>query len=554
MPVDLTGGHEDRRHAFTRRSFITGAAQGAAALTAASFLAACGGGGAGTTSGPAASALTSAGLPTTSGTGTPVRGGTLTVAGISGGTGETLDPVAAGAFIDIFRSFQLFDRLFLPSDDLQTMVPQLAVSAEPNKDGSVWTIHLRKGVVFHDGTPLTADDVIYSINYWASPFGYLSGVLDVIDRPRMRKRDGLTVEVPLTTPDAVFLARTTSYGCPIIKAGTKPSDFNRNPIGTGPFKFVSFTPGVQSVFVANENYWQPGKPYLGKLICDSSFTAETARVNALLSGAADLLPQSAWVTTRQQQKAGQVTAFGSPALQPWVFVMRVDKGPLADVRVRQAVRLLADRQGLIDGALSGFGRVGNDLLGAGLPNFDSTAKREQDIEQAKSLLKAAGQQDLKVTLATSAVTDGTVQAATLLQQQAAQAGVTINLQQTSPATYFTPAGGIMSGSFRQDYYPTFASLASYYGEYLSPHATLNETFWKNPKFNKLVLEATGAKDPARAKELWLEVQKIQFETGGYLNWTNADSVNLASKKVKGARENLCGSLANGDMRETWIAA
>jgi peptide/nickel transport system substrate-binding protein len=550
MSVDLTGGNEDGRRGLSRRTFITRAAQGATAISAASLLAACGGatrGGTGTASSmPAA-------LPTNSGTGTPVRGGTLTMGGISGGTSETLDPISAGSTLDFVSSFLLWDRLFLPSDDLQTVVPQLAVSAESNKDASVWTIRLRKGVVFHDGTPLTADDVIYSINYWANPIGFMAGIVAIVDRPRMRKRDSLTVEVPLLSPDAAFPARTMCYPCVIIKNGTKHEDFNRHPIGTGPFKFVSFTPGSQRVFVANKDYWQPGKPYLDKIVGISTFTEESARVNALLSGAIDLVPQSSWVATRQQQASGQVTAFGSPALQPWVFVMRTDKGPLADVRVRQAMRLLTDRQALINGALSGYGRVGNDLLGAGLPHFDDT-KREQDIEQAKSLLKAAGRQDTVFTLQTSAVADGMPQAATLLQEQASQAGVKIHVQQVPTATYFTSAGGLMTGSFRQDYYPGFPSLASYYAEYFAPKSTLNETYFKNPEFTKLVTEGTGAPDPTRATELWREVQKMQFDTGGYLLWANAYSVNLAAKKVKGVRENMSGLMANGDLRNAWIAA
>ena len=126
--------------------------------------------------------------------------------------------------------------------------------------------------------------------------------------------------------------------------------------------------------------------------------------------------------------------------QPMMFYMDTTKAPFNDPDVRMAIKLIADRQALVDGALNGYGQLGNDIVGKGLPWYDeSLPQREQDIDQAKSLLKKAGQENLTVLLQTSQIFPGFVESATLLAQQAKAAGVTINLKQEPPNSYYNPS-------------------------------------------------------------------------------------------------------------------
>lgn len=137
--------------------------------------------------------------------------------------------------------------------------------------------------------------------------------------------------------------------------------------------------------------------------------------------------------------------------------MRVDRAPFTDVRVRQALRLATDRQALVDNVLEGFGRVGNDLPGPGAQFYLDTP-RDRDLDQARSLLKQAGQQDLRVTLQTSPVVPGVVEAATLFSQQAKEAGITVNVKREDPSQYFDPSTLYLKMAFAQDYYlnvPTY---------------------------------------------------------------------------------------------------
>jgi peptide/nickel transport system substrate-binding protein len=453
----------------------------------------------------------------------------------------------------------MYDSLFLPSSDLQTLVPRLALSAEPNADASVWTLHLRDGVTWHDGKPFTADDVIHSFKLWTDPALAAAVPARFIDVSRVRKRGRLTVEVPLKQPIAAWPTFLCfAWATQIVQAGSTPKSLASRPIGTGPFKFVSGT-STTTTLAKNPDFWEPGKPYVERLVIDSGFTDDTTRANALLGGQIDVMPLSPFEITKSYINSSQVTAIGSPSPTPYgPFIMRVDKGAFADVRVRQAMKLIADRQALIDGAYDRFGTVGNDLLGAGLPFFASELRRAADIEQAKSLLKAAGRTNSAFTLETSNYAAGVAEAATLFAQQGQAAGVTIRIKQVSPAIYETPAGGYGSATYmRQDVYtPATASLAMTYAGYLSPGALYNESFWGaqagGGAAGQLINRAMAEMDHGKAADLWHEVQLQQFNAGGYVVWGNADSLSLVARKVKGLTETQAGILGFGRLEGAWI--
>src|SRR5579871_6998082 len=409
--------HVDEDHTsrdrLTRRSVMARGAQAALAFAGASLLG-------------------SEGVALAASSTKPVRGGTFTVGMLTAGPAETVNPAAAVNLSDLLRIGQLYDLLFTIAPDNKTLVPQLALSAEPNKNATVWTIQLRKGVRWHDGSPFSADDVIWTLKAWADPTSHANGaVLGLVDFNSIRKRGPLTVEVPLLRPTGQFPSTLTLNQQVMLKAGTTKAQLNTRPVGTGPFAFQSFTPGQQSVFVANRHYWQPGLPYVDKLVVNSSFAAETARLDALLSGAINISPFLPPLVAKQIAASSGATLLRSPSTVQYWFLMRVDRGPFADVRVRQAMKLIADRPALVAGALAGYGTVANDLIGVDTQYYASDLpQRHQDIEQAKSLLKAAGKEGFAFTLPTCDALPGFNPSATLFAQQAAAAGVKVNVQVT----------------------------------------------------------------------------------------------------------------------------
>ena len=546
-------GFEDReQHDFvpsegiTRRRLLAAGGQGAVAFGAAGLLSACGGSGqSATTSSQAAS-------------GSPVRGGTLNVGMITGGTAETLNPATVNANVDLVRTYQLFDRLFDATPEIKTLAPRLALSAESNKDATVWTLHLRDGVVWHDGKPFGADDVVWTFQAWANPSNYGHGGVAAVDFKRVRKLDRLTVEVPLLRPVAQFPTVLPGQNRGVIQNGATNSQLNSHPVGTGPFKFVSFTPGKQSIFAANPHYWEKGKPYVDKLVVDSSFTDENSRLNALLSGAIDVSPVFPFLPAKTYRNSHQVTVLRAASPLAYIIWMRVDKGPFADVRVRQAMKLIADRPALIEGALLGFGTLANDLQGGDTQYYASNLpQRSQDIEQAKSLLKAAGREGLSFALPTSNVFPGFTQSATLFAQQAKAAGVNVSVQEIPPATYYTSASGFLTRPICVDAGASFPSLTVVYNQQYTATSPFNESHWGSqqpggPAASRLITQAIAEPDPAKAEQLWAEVQSQQYNQGGALAWGTSDYLDAVGPKVQGLKTTAAFNLNNFRLLDGWI--
>jgi peptide/nickel transport system substrate-binding protein len=540
---------------FTRRQLVTYGGQGLALVGAGGLLAACGSSSS-TAGGGSVAAKTSI-----ESSGKPVKGGKITVGMITGGSAETLNPGVAAAYVDQLRIAQLYDFLFLPGpgNEFHVLEPRLATSAEANKDATVWTIKLREGVTWHDGKPFTADDVVWTIKTWSEEGNYAAEYADpLIDFKGVRKLDKYTVQIPMVQPSAQFPTITSLWNLAIIQDGATAASLAKNPIGTGPFKFVSFNPGSQSVFARNENYWQgEGKPYVDELVVNSTFQDETSRYNALQGGQIDVAPLFPANYARQQQSSQQVNVLSSPSGQAYLFIMRIDEGPFTDIRVRQAMKLMCDRQALIDGVFPGYAQPGNDLEGRFTQYFASDLKPEYDVEKAKALLKEAGQENLTVTLSTSNAAPGFVESATLFAQQAQQAGVTINVEQTSAANYFTEAGGYLTQPFRQSYSNTWTSMSVVASTLAVKGAPYPETGWPNQKGGgnqPLIRAAMGELDPHKAQELWHEVQTEWFEKDGLLTWCFVDNIDAAGKNIAGLTSGIANPLNNFRLLDGWVTS
>jgi peptide/nickel transport system substrate-binding protein len=550
----LPDGSRSGESGITRRHMMARGAQGLALLGAGSLLAACG-------SSSSTGGAATGGSSTTGGGGKPVKGGALTVGMVTAGSAETLNPGAAGPWVDLLRIYQLYDFLFQPGpgQNFSEVEPRLATEAEPNKDASAWTLQLRDGVTWHDGKPFTADDVVWSIKSWSSASNYAHGyAAPFIDFKKVRKRGKLAVEIPLLKPTAQFPTLLMIYSLAMIQDGATPKSLSTNPVGTGPFKFVSFTPGSQSVFARNDSYWEGGgKPYVDEVIVNSSFQDDTSRYNALQGGQIDIAAVFPPNFARQQQEGGPINVLSSPSGQGYGFPMRIDKGPFTDQRVREAMKLLCDRKALIDGVFSGFGQPGNDLEGAFTQYFADDLKAEFDVEKAKSLLKAAGQEDLSVTLQTSNAGVGYVEAATLYAQQAEAAGVKVNVEQISPSTYFTEAGGYLSNPFRVISGNSWPSMTQVASTYYVTGAPYDETGWtKQPGGGNqaLISAASASLDENKAEELWHEFQVETFEKNGMLLWAFLDFVDAASSKVEGLSAGIANPLNNFRLLDAWMSS
>src|SRR5262249_26154387 len=263
-----------------------------------------------------------------------------------------------------------------------------------------WVMRVQPDVTFHNGKSLTADDIIFSFQRIMNPKGPKFGAaqLSLLDWRHLQRLDKRTVKFPFTSPYSAFFQLLADYNYFIVPVGYDP----KHPIGTGPFKYKSFTPGQQSVFVRNENYWEQGLPYVDEVVI-IDFADETSQVNALISGQVDAIDSLSAASISSLSSQGQKVVI-SKSGNSVPFTMRVDVPPLNDVRVRQALRYLVDRKPMLQVVFGGYGLIGNDLFSINDPDFDhAIPQREQDIPRAKSLLRQAGKSNLTLQLTTSGI-------------------------------------------------------------------------------------------------------------------------------------------------------
>jgi len=509
----------------TRRQVLRGALSGGAVLAAGGVLSACGGGnessggGGGGGSSPATGASANAKLR---------AGGILRVGATGGGAKDTIDAHLPTADTDIMRVWNLYESLAVRTPDFSELQMLLAESIEPGKTTATWTIRLKPGLTFHNGKPVTADDVIFSLQRITDPKDPKVGAASIgyIDRKSLKKMDDRTVRLQLQFANSAFPDDIGQYFNSIV-----PTDYDpKNPVGTGPFKYESFTPGEQSRFTKFADYWETGKPHVDELVI-IDFPEDAARVNALLGGqvdAIDNLPASQ-VTSVKGNPGLAVLISQTGAWQP--FTMRVDASPFDDPRVRQAFRLIVDRQQMVNQVLSGQGRIANDLYAPYDPAYASDLpQRKQDLEQAKSLLKQAGRENLSVELVTAPVFQGIVEAAQVFTEQAKGAGVNVKLRKVDSGTFY--GDNYLKWPFAQDFWATRVYLTQVAQGDL-PDSPFNETHWGKGKFQQLIQQGRAELDETKRAQILHEAQQMQYDQGGYIIPYFSNLIDAYSAKLGG---------------------
>lgn len=478
-------------------------------------------------------------------TGPPRSGGTLRVGVTGGGASDTLDPHTPATNPDIARVINLYEPLLVRDHDYRLeMLVARSLTASP--DARTWTAVLRDGVKFHDGRPVTPADVVATFKRIMDPKDPKSGAAGLTMLGEVVPSGDRAVEFRLTTPNAGFDDLLGQYSLGIV-----PADFDlKRPIGTGPFKAGSFTPGQQSTFTRNEHYWRPGQPYLDELVL-INFADDDARINALLSSQVDAIDQVpvALVDVLNSDPRIQVLAAETGTWLP--FTMRVDRPPFDDVRVRQAMRLVVDREQMINQVLSGQGRLGNDLYAPFDPAYaKELPQREQDIAAAKRLLAEAGHSTLDVELVTAPIQAGAVEAAQVFQQQAKAAGITVRIRKLDTTTFY--GENYLSWDFAQDFWYTRNYLPQVANGSL-PNSPYNETHWHDPEFIDLVTRAGSTTDAAARTDLLKRAQRIEYDRGGLIVWSFVNQVDAHRKYVAGLVPDRTGiSLSGYRFGTAWL--
>ena len=343
-----------------------------------------------------------------------------------------LDPAFISSDQEVAVANAVYDYL-VDIDADNRIQPRLARSWEVSDDGRVYTFRLHEGVRFHDGTPFTAEDVVWTLNRLRDP-EVGSGAADLLKNVvAVRALDPLTVEIELSESDPFFLFDLADNRMLMLKRGTTdPTDFN----GTGPFRVVRYSPEDRIELEANPDYFVEGLPRLARVEL-IFFPDTTAAVEALRGGQIDLvwrMPNALFLSVREEPG---LRALLVPTNAFIDIRLRTDIPPGNDPRVVRAFKLAVDRDELFNSVLLGLGALGNDSpIGPLYKDYHVPAVFERDLEEARRLLREAGYPDgLEIPLSTPD-TLGMPDVAVLVKEQLAEVGVTVNVQVRPENVYY----------------------------------------------------------------------------------------------------------------------
>ncbi len=363
--------------------------------------------------------------------GKPQYGGTITY-GIEGKTTAFCPPRGQWAISAIMVASSLYDTLTRPTDDPNVYAPYLAKSVEPNDDYTSWTITLRDGIKFHDGTPVDAAAVALNMEEWRKGI-LLNFVYQNIKTVTAVGTD--TVVVDMTVPWVAFPAFLYTTGRSAIAAPAQLTGANCDTdlIGSGPFKLKSFDPTTGDVSVVkNDDYWRDGFPYLDGINWKPQ-EESSQRIRGLQGGQFDITHSSGGLDLGEvESTVPSATVFQEPdgRMEISHTLLNVTRPPLDDLTARQAVAYAVDRDRLNDIANKGTSRLTSqvfdtDVMGY-LPNLNYP---EQDVNKAKKLVQDyKDAHDGKFEFDIQSTFDATTQALFKdVKRQLAAVGVTVNL-------------------------------------------------------------------------------------------------------------------------------
>ncbi|GLR45280.1 peptide ABC transporter substrate-binding protein [Mesorhizobium amorphae] len=472
---------------------------------------------------------------------TPKKGGILKM-GLGGGEStNNLDPAAAISEVPV-HTLRAWGEPLLDINPDGTFDWRLAESAEPSKDAKTWAFKIRRGVQFHNGKTMTAEDVLATMRRHSdaksksAALGIMRGITDM-------KADGDNFIVTLAAPNIglPFLMSTSAL---VIQ----PNGGLDNPgagIGTNAYRVVENVPGVRYGFERFANYWDQSRGHFDQVqilvINDAS-----ARTAALQSGQVHIISKVSPKIAHLLKRAPGVEVKNVTGRAHYVFVMLCDTAPFDNNDLRMALKLAIDREEMVDKVLAGYGKVGNDFpINAAYPDFDDTIpQRTFDPVKAAEYYKKSGHDGSPIILRVSDVAfPGAVDAAQLFQQSAAKAGIPLQIKQEPGDGYWSEVWD--KQPFCATYWGGRPTQDQMYSTVYLSTADWNETHFKNKKFDELLVQARGEFDDAKRKALYKEMDLLVRDEGGTICPMFNDYVEGIRSEVKGWEANSVWELMNG---------
>ena len=467
---------------------------------------------------------------------------------------DILDPHATGGWLTYEVTYQIFEGfvkedLTDPNVATPKLIPGLATSWDISDNGLVYTFHLREGVKFHDGTSFDADAAMYNFDrfwnkesprFYEKTQGFVAAYVMWIDK--VEKIDDMTIQVTLNAPNYEWIrSGLQSWGQPLMVSPTAIEKFGNegialNPIGTGPFKFVEREQGVKTVLAKNDDYW--GRKAKVDRVIFRPLEDPAARVNALRTGEIDMTRNPPWDDIEDLVADGFNLTTNENVPYIW-FVHLNHKHPiLKDLRVRQAMNMAIDREGLVREVMAGTARPEYGMLSPGTFAYDPSFKSyDYDPEGAKALLAEAGYPDgFEINFDTAQYGLGDV-VTQWLARDLGKIGIKVNMKRYEWISYL----GVWASGMKEDVamneigwgmtVPSWIGIVSRCTS--QPPGGVNSGWYCNEKVDDLLNQAVAERDESKAREIYQKANRIIMDEAAFIPFLDDFQPILTADHVKG---------------------
>ena len=471
----------------------------------------------------------------------PVKGGILK-AGLQGGeSSNVLDPALNLSQVN-FNFGKCWGELLVELAPDGSLENRIAESIGSSDDAKVWTMKIRKGVEFHDGKTVTPADVVATLERHADEASK-SAALGILSGIESMKASGDEAVVTLKEPNADFPYLMADYHLVIQPNGGK--DNPNAGISAGPYKVTIDEPGVRYGGEKFANYWQGDKLGHADQVEIIVINDPTARTAALQGGQVNMINRVEPKIVDLIKRVAGVTVQTASGRGFYPFNMFCDTAPFDSNDLRMALKLAMDREELLEKILRGYGSVGNDFpINEAYPLFSSDIEqRKFDPEKAAEHYKKSGHSG-SILLRTSDVAfPGAVDAAQLYQQSCAKAGITIEIKREPGDGYWSETWN--KQPFSLSYWGGRATQDQMYSTAYVSSADWNDTRWKRPEFDKMVVAARGELDDTKRRAMYRDMAVIMRDEGGLIVPFFNQYIDASGQGVQGWVSNPAQEMCNG---------
>ncbi len=497
------------------------------------------------------SAMASAMLTTAARAEGPVKGGVLR-AGLQGGEStNSLDPALAASEVP-FMINMTWGEALVDVELNGTLGMRVAEEVSSNADATQWMFKIRKGVEYHGGGTVTAEDVVATLKRHTDDASQ-SGAQGIVKGIADMKAEGDMVTLTLASGNADLPFLMADYHLLIQPGGGVDNPAAGN--GTGAYKIVSDEPGVRTVFEKFANYWDASRGHADSVEI-LTINDNTARTAAIQAGQIQIMNRVDPKIVELLAGNTDITIERAAGPGHYVFIMRCDAAPFDNNDLRMALKMSVNRAEMVEKILGGMGSRGNDFpINSAYPLFDdSIPQREYDAAMAAEFYKKSGHDGSPIILQVApGAFPGAVEAAQLFQASANAAGVPLQVKLEPDDGYWSNVWNV--APFCASYWGGRPVQDQMYSTAYLSTAEWNDTAFKDAHFDELMIKARGELDGAKRKAMYSEMANLLRDTGGLILPMFNDFVEGRRAEVGGWVPNPAGSLMNGKaLSLCWLTA